>query len=607
MKTTLTNTEVFLESALVKGIVDSFDIVENGYNVVKGDKSLNVIVGVDSALIRDGEKLVEVKSSKLDNVLHHFIMNSLFGTKSKHYFVMSSFEGNTVFTDISGQKWILQGVSPRAANMYFMQFVNNQASDALIANSRLVKYTKLVSSKAPECDLETEVQLMVSDCNPDAYAVNPSPSLINSVGKTVVGNFVVSAADKKVVEDFNKDEDLYLGDINDGAVMVYTRDDYVKKFGEEPDEKSKLESSRRIQSASDYSDYDYDNDYVVIYEDENGVEGKETCQGSNSDDVRLFYRQNFPKWKIKEVYMKMNNSFRRIGSSVEILTKAKEKEEEVFGGKKVLREVRKLNSSKAIKSANLFAPTTPCDVMLDNGKVAPAGCEFEVSYDRNEQGEYILGIEVAGLGEGSIRFDSEAEAKKDGWIVSKAIKSDFLKVTFEDGKQEEYDNVDDEVKRSLMDNPSVTDIETSAGDFLKKEGKAIKSSCKSSINELQSSADTVTITLDNSHKLKMDISKDGIYSAKFKVTPNVKVIEKALLNSGYAFSDIQNVMTLKADDPIVSSVIKSAFEIEALATKPTLVRKVEHLIGSSVTAALRDYGIDDTMQVFSSIDSFTME
>ena len=186
MKTTLTNTEVFLESALVKGVIDSFDIVENGYNVAKGDKSLNIIVGVDSALIRDDNKLVEVKSSKLDNVLHRYIMSSLFGKKANDYFVMSSLNGDVVFTDINNKKWILNGAAPQSARAYFLQFVNNQAQDALIASSHLVEYKRgLNSSKVG--DMETDIQLLVSDCNPDAYAVNPSPSLINSVGKTVVG------------------------------------------------------------------------------------------------------------------------------------------------------------------------------------------------------------------------------------------------------------------------------------------------------------------------------------------------------------------------------------------------------------------------------------
>ena len=105
----------------------------------------------------------------------------------------------------------------------------------------------------------------------------------------------------------------------------------------------------------------------------------------------------------------------------------------------------------------------------------------------------------------------------------------------------------------------------------------------------------------------MSVGKDGIFSARFKVTPNVKVIEKALLNSGYAFCDIQNEMTLKADDPIVSSIINSAFEIEGVDEKATLKREVSKLSGNSVTSALREYGIDDSMKVFSSIKRIVIE
>lgn len=394
MKTTLTNTEVFLESALVKGVIDSFDIVENGYNVAKGDKSLNIIVGVDSALIRDDNKLVEVKSSKLDNVLHRYIMSSLFGKKANDYFVMSSLNGDVVFTDINSKKWILNGAAPQSARAYFLQFVNNQAQDALIASSHLVEYKRgLNSSKVG--DMETDIQLLVSDCNPDAYAVNPSPSLINSVGKTVVGNFVVSSADKKIVEEFNEEE---------------------------------------ISS-------DYDPDHINIDE----------------------YAE-----------------------------------------------------------------------------------EFESEDDRNWR-------------KGT---SDEQLARRRKWEARN--------------------------KRNVA--------ESSA-----------KISTKDSLSKLQSSADTVTVQLDNSQKLRISVGKDGIFSARFKVTPNVKVIEKALLNSGYAFCDIQNEMTLKADDPIVSSIINSAFEIEGVDEKATLKREVSKLSGNSVTSALRDYGIDDSMKVFSSIKRIVIE
>lgn len=531
MKTTLTNTEVFLESALVKGIVDSFDIVENGYNVVKGDKSLNVIVGVDSALIRDGEKLIEVKSSKLDNVLHHFIMNSLFGTKSKHYFVMSSFEGNTVFTDISGQKWILQGVSPRAANMYFMQFVNNRASDALIANSRLVKYTKLVSSKAPECDLETEVQLMVSDCNPDNYAFNPSTSLINSIGHTVVGNFVVSEADKEVIDEFDEKEE--------------------EVFGEE------------IQSAniSDYSDLSETQKRVLKTIVENTIEYAEsknpvyeigvTLKAFRDDSAWGFVDGDDPEFDSVQALLDEKNSV-----IISLIQKNFPEEWEK------LEEKCSENLTPRQKQAKMWK-------------------------ERNEDPNHT-------------------------WLITALISefcrsSDYKNVSrvFKDAGYDVIGSDDEMTKSEFLDKIKEFGLENTLWPRFKK--LVSSKAPESSINELQSSADTVTITLDNSHKLKMDICKDGIYSAKFKVTPNVKVIEKALLNSGYAFSDIQNGMTLKADDPIVSSVIKSAFEIEVLPTKPALVRKVEHLEGNSVTAALRDYGIDDAMQVFSSIDSFTME
>lgn len=350
MKTTLNNTEIFLENALCKGIIDSLDVLDNGYKVSKGDKFVNVVVGIDSALIREGATLVEVNSARLDNVLHHFILNALTGGKGGRYFVASSFEGKTVFTDPYGERWILSDCSPEAAKLYFMQFVNNSAEDALIASSKLVPFKgKVGSDFSPTGDVDNEVDLMASDCNPDDYAVGPSASLTNSIGKTVVGSFVVSSADIQTIEDFD---------------LAVTR---------------------------------------------------------------------------------------------------------IYGAK------------------------------------APVRSGF-------------------GLGKGG--------------------------------------NAREELKKVL------------------------------------SSSERVSVKLTDSNKLAMTLSKDGIFSARFEVTPNVSVIEKAMRNAGCVFSDIYDNMILDAGDPVVSSIVNSALDVRAIDEKPTLKRGVSRVSGANVSQRLRKYGIDDSMGVF---------
>lgn len=55
------------------------------------------------------------------------------------------------------------------------------------------------------------------------------------------------------------------------------------------------------------------------------------------------------------------------------------------------------------------------------------------------------------------------------------IGSSLLYVIFKDGKQEQYEDSED-VRESLIDNPSVEHVETSSGEVLKKYGKRIESS-----------------------------------------------------------------------------------------------------------------------------------
>ena len=79
-------------------------------------------------------------------------------------------------------------------------------------------------------------------------------------------------------------------------------------------------------------------------------------------------------------------------------------------------------NSRIIKSAKNFAEKTPHDIVLDNGKQINKGTVFNVDYDKNEQDGYVLGISVDGFGKTQLRFNSEDDAFKQGWIIESADK-----------------------------------------------------------------------------------------------------------------------------------------------------------------------------------------
>ena len=104
---------------------------------------------------------------------------------------------------------------------------------------------------------------------------------------------------------------------------------------------------------------------------------------------------------------------------------------------------------------------------VENELGSPDGTQFSITaYD--DEGNR-LGVK---------KFDFEELWNSDkGSITSsrKQIKSSLLYVIFKDGKQEQYEDSED-VRDSLIDNPSVEHVETSSGEVLKKYGERIESS-----------------------------------------------------------------------------------------------------------------------------------
>ena len=214
-------TESFIKSMVEKGIVDDALTLENGYDVqYKGNIVSVRLNNKGGAMIFNKKRndLIEVSSGRLDDVLHRYIVQSIFGTQSKSgvqgveykdvFFVPTKVLKNSViFEDTVGRKFTVKGSTPQAVLSFYNDMVDVNADDSMVLLSNFELYDKpeekaINSSTAPEIEL----QLLRCSLNIDDYAVSPKSECINSVGQTIVGNFLVSSADKASQITFEEDE-----------------------------------------------------------------------------------------------------------------------------------------------------------------------------------------------------------------------------------------------------------------------------------------------------------------------------------------------------------------------------------------------------------------
>lgn len=213
-------TDNFIRALADKGLVDDAMTVENGYDIQYRGNIVSVrLNNKGGALIFNQKKntLFEVCSGRLDDVLHKYIIQSLFGTQNKTgvksivckntLFVPTKVIASTViFEDSVGRRYAIEGNSPEAVLSYFKAACDVNADDCMILLNNFKPYRhseKVVSSvETPE----VEVQLLKSNVDPEDFAVSPRPEAINDVGQTIVGNFLCSASDKWNYMTFEEDE-----------------------------------------------------------------------------------------------------------------------------------------------------------------------------------------------------------------------------------------------------------------------------------------------------------------------------------------------------------------------------------------------------------------
>ena len=213
-------TNNFVKTLSDKGLVDDAVFIENGYDIQYKGNIISVrLNNKGGALIFNHKRnnMVEIQSGRLDDVLHRYIFQSVFGIHSGIGVRGNTFENVAfvptkviknamIFEDAEGRKFTVKGTSPQAILSYFKQTVETNCDDIMVLLDGFQAYepgyTAIESSvESPE----VEVQLLKCSTNFDDYAVSARPDAINDIGKTVVGNMLCSSADKVNLMTFEAD------------------------------------------------------------------------------------------------------------------------------------------------------------------------------------------------------------------------------------------------------------------------------------------------------------------------------------------------------------------------------------------------------------------
>ena len=215
-------TDNYIRSLSEKGLVDDAVLLENGYDIqYKGNIVSVRLNNKGGAVIFNQKKnnLVEIQSARLDEVLHKYIFQSLFGLQTKTgvkdfecknvaFVPTKVIQSSVIFEDHEGRRFTMSGNSPQAVLSYYKRACEVNADDIMILQNNFVPYTRTgdyIGSSVETPDVE--VQILESSVNPEDYGVSPKVELINDVGRTIVGNFLCSAADKWALMTFEEDQD----------------------------------------------------------------------------------------------------------------------------------------------------------------------------------------------------------------------------------------------------------------------------------------------------------------------------------------------------------------------------------------------------------------
>lgn len=215
-------TDNFVRTLSDKGLVDDAVFLENGYDIQYRGNIVSVRLNDKGGAVIFNQKknsLFEVQSGRLDEVLHKYIFQSLFGLQSKlgtkdidcknvAFVPTKVIRNSVVFEDNAGRKFTVNGNSPKAVLSYYKEALAVNADDCMVMLSNFVPYDhteNFITSNAETP--EVELQILRCSVNAEDYAVSPKVDLINDVGQTIVGNFLCSSSDKWNLQTFEQDQE----------------------------------------------------------------------------------------------------------------------------------------------------------------------------------------------------------------------------------------------------------------------------------------------------------------------------------------------------------------------------------------------------------------
>lgn len=213
-------TDNYIRALSDKGLVDDAIILENGYDIQYKGNIVSVRLNDKGGAVIFNQKknsLLEIQSGRLDEVLHKYIFQSLFGLQNKlgtrdmecknvAFVPTKVIQQSVIFEDNTGRKFTMTGNSYKAVLSYYKNACEVNSDDCMLLLNNFVPYEhsgKFVTSNAETPDVE--VQILSSHVNPEDYAVSPKVESINDVGQTIVGNFLCSSADKWNLMTFEED------------------------------------------------------------------------------------------------------------------------------------------------------------------------------------------------------------------------------------------------------------------------------------------------------------------------------------------------------------------------------------------------------------------
>lgn len=212
-------TDNFVKHLLACGFVDEVDFVASGYDIKCGKDVVSVRSNKQRAIIwnHKDSRVTEIKSSRLDDVLHRYIVLSfadkisgktnLGNYKNVIFLPQGVVEGKVIFKDSKNRDWIANGYSAKNVMDFYNEAKSVSAEDTLVLMNGFEPYEKgckVVKSSVK--DEGAEKLMLKSNVNVDDYSVYPCSSAINKIGTTLVGSFLASSVDRANVELFENFE-----------------------------------------------------------------------------------------------------------------------------------------------------------------------------------------------------------------------------------------------------------------------------------------------------------------------------------------------------------------------------------------------------------------